>query len=168
MWRQVNQPWKSKVMTYIYIYIYSRFPFYCFCGLGASSRPPPRPQTSESLWEMEGGMFRASPLVDICNGNDLLRPHKQEKRVRLNSAPPKTYLKPLMFIDQEWRHMESTVSSSSRCAIALQPYFALFISSAASCARPPPRCPARVRWRARCSTVTAGATPSFIIFLKSV
>jgi hypothetical protein len=25
-----------------------------------------------------------------------------------------------------------------------------------------------VRWRARCSTVTAGATPSFIIFLKSV
>ncbi len=30
-------------------------------------------------------MFRASPIVDICNGNDLLRPHKQEKKVRCGS-----------------------------------------------------------------------------------
>jgi hypothetical protein len=36
---------------------------------------------------MEGGMFRASPLVDICNGNDLLRPHKQEKKARLDPKP---------------------------------------------------------------------------------
>jgi hypothetical protein len=52
-----------------------------FCCLCAASHPSFCQKTSESLWEMEGGMFSASPLVDICNGNDLLRPRKQEKRV---------------------------------------------------------------------------------------
>ncbi len=50
-------------------------------------------QASESLWEMEGGMFTASPLVDICNGNDTLRPHKKEHK--------------------EWRHTVASISNGS-------------------------------------------------------
>ena len=33
------------------------------------------------MWEMEGALFKASPLVDICNGNDQLRPSKKEQKV---------------------------------------------------------------------------------------
>jgi hypothetical protein len=33
------------------------------------------------MWEMEGALFKASPLVDICNGNDQLRPSKKEHKV---------------------------------------------------------------------------------------
>ena len=40
-------------------------------------------KANDSLWEMEGGMFKASPLVDICNGNDTLRPHNKERKVPL-------------------------------------------------------------------------------------
>lgn len=116
---------------------------------------PPAPPTDQRKLVGDGG--RHVPRQPPRGHLQRQRPPAPAQTGEEGASRPKTCLKPLMFIAQEWRHMESTVSSSSRCAMALQPYFALFTSSAAFCVRRPPRCPARARWRERCST--AGATP---------
>ena len=73
---QMKQPWKMKVRRASCIAIQSTLRLRCFVWASLYTA-----QASESLWEMEGGMFKASPLVDICNGNDTLRPHKKEHKV---------------------------------------------------------------------------------------
>jgi hypothetical protein len=40
------------------------------------------------MWEMEGALFKGSPLVDICNGNDQLRPCKRECKVFASCTGP--------------------------------------------------------------------------------
>jgi hypothetical protein len=47
-------------------------------------------KAAESTWEMEGAFFNGSPLVDICNGNDNLRPSKKESKVFYTINAPQT------------------------------------------------------------------------------